>query len=80
VNLRVGAKLSIFALALSMITVISATPANAVVVTATGSNPSICNQNVDVDTGVTAERLSNGDCLIKFSSATTINWTRPNPS
>ena len=79
-NLRVGAKLSIFAFALSMITVVSATPANAVVVTATGSNPSICNQNVDVDTGVTAERLANGDCLIKFSSATTINWTRPNPS
>jgi len=52
-------------------------PANAVLVTATGTNPSICNQNVDVSTGVTAERLANGDCLIKFSSAATIVWTVP---
>ena len=52
-------------------------PAKAALVTATGTNPSICNQNVDVTTGVTAERLANGDCLIKFSSAATIVWTVP---
>jgi hypothetical protein len=52
-------------------------PAKAALVTATGTNPSICNQNVDVTTGVTAERLANGDCLIRFSSAATIVWTAP---
>ena len=52
-------------------------PVSAALVTATGTNPSVCNQNVDVTTGVTAERVANGDCLIKFSSAATIVWTVP---
>jgi hypothetical protein len=64
-------------MALGLINASSVSPASAVVVTATGTNPSICNQNMDVAAGVTAERLANGDCLIKFSSATTINWTLP---
>ena len=52
--------------------------AQAATVTATGTNPSVCNQTVDDITGVTAERLANGDCVIQFTStAKTINWTVP---
>ena len=76
-NRKLLAKLSIFAVFIGLINYISTAPANALVVTATGTSPSICNQNVDVTTGVTAERLANGDCLIKFSSATTIVWNIP---
>lgn len=63
----------------SILTLITASPAHADPITATGpgSNPSVCNQEVNVTTGVTAERLANGDCLVKFSSAATINWTVP---
>jgi len=69
--------ITILSLALSTpinITSASATPN----ITATGTNPSACNQTVDVTTGVTAERLANGDCVVKFTAAsTTINWTVP---
>jgi hypothetical protein len=58
--------------------VISVPPANAATVTATGNDASYCNQTVDVNTGVTAERLANGDCVVKFSTASTnISWTVP---
>jgi uncharacterized repeat protein (TIGR02059 family) len=53
-------------------------PAQAAPVTATGTNPSVCNQEVDVTTGVTSVRLANGNCVVKFSaSSTVINWTVP---
>jgi len=64
-------------LVVSIISIIAPQPAIAATVTATGSNPSVCNQTVDVLTGVTAERIANGDCLVKFSSATTVNLTIP---
>jgi len=61
-----------------MITVVSATPANAVVVTATGTNPSVCDQVVNDATGVSATRLSGGDCVVQFSStAVSYQWTAP---
>lgn len=47
-------------------------------VTATGTNPSICDQTVSNTSGVTATRLAGGDCVIKFTTASTsINWTVP---
>ena len=57
---------------------VSMPSAQAATVTATGTNPSVCNQQVDVTTGVTSERLANGNCVVKFSAASTvINWTVP---
>lgn len=48
-------------------------------ITASGTNASICNQTVSSTGGVSASRLSDGDCVIKFTSAnTTIDWTVPN--
>lgn len=52
-------------------------PASAAVVTATGTTPSICNQNVDNNSSVTAERLSGGDCLVEFKRVGTTIWTAP---
>lgn len=47
-------------------------------ITATGTNPSVCDQTVSNTSGVTAIRLAGGDCVVKFTSAsTTINWTVP---
>ena len=62
---------------LGAISVIVPAKASAATVTATGTNASFCDQTVDVTTGVTAERLANGDCLVRFSSAATISWTVP---
>ncbi len=63
---------------LSAISVVAPAKASAATVTATGTNASICNQIVnDAATGVSAERLANGDCLVKFSSAATIGWKVP---
>lgn len=56
------------------ITSASATPN----ITATGTNASICNQTVSNTSGVSATRLSGGDCVITFTSASTsINWNIP---
>jgi hypothetical protein len=62
---------------LSAISVIVPAKASAATVTATGTNASFCDQTVDVSTGVIAERLANGDCLVRFTSASTINWSVP---
>ncbi|CAN2213956.1 hypothetical protein MCEMRE182_01050 [Candidatus Nanopelagicaceae bacterium] len=51
--------------------------AQALTVSATGTTPAICNQNVDNTSSVTAERLSGGDCLIEFKRAGTTIWTAP---
>ena len=45
-------------------------------ITATGTNASICNQNVENGTGVTAERLNNY-CIVTFKNVGTTNWTTP---
>lgn len=50
----------------------------AVIISASGTNPSICNQEVNSNVGVTAERLANGDCLVQFKSTnTSYLWTAP---
>lgn len=51
--------------------------AQALTVTATGSTPDICNQVVDNNSSVTAERLSDGDCLVEFKRVGTTTWTSP---
>jgi hypothetical protein len=68
-------------IAASLVTI--PTPANALTaVTATGTNPAICNQSgldLGAATGdVTAERLVTGDCLIKFLTVKAdYSWSRP---
>ena len=52
-------------------------PAQAVLVTATGTNPTICNQEVSSSTNVVAYRLTGGDCVIEFRNVATVNWTVP---
>ena len=75
---RLTARVSIFVLILGAFNFVNTAQSFAAIITATGTNPSACNQNVDVTTGVTAERLANGDCVVKFTAAsTTISWTVP---
>jgi hypothetical protein len=50
--------------------------ANAVVVAATGTDASICNQEVSDATNVSAVRLAGGDCVVTFRSGT-VEWTVP---
>jgi hypothetical protein len=52
-------------------------PAEAAVVTATGTNATICNQTVSDATSVVAYRLSGGDCVIEFRNVGSLNWTAP---
>jgi len=49
--------------------------ANAAVVTATGTNPSYCDQTVGNATNVVAYRNSAGDCVIEFKNVGTTSWT-----
>jgi hypothetical protein len=66
------------ALLLTITNFIYINAAFAVTVTATGTNPTICNQTVNISTGVTASRLSGGDCLVTFTAtATSYSWTAP---
>ena len=75
---RYGSGLLSFLLILSGLSVVSVPPAKAATVTATGTAASYCDQTVDVNIGVTAERIANGDCVVKFSTASTnISWTVP---
>jgi len=72
---RLKASLIATALICGFITI---TSANAAMVTASGSDPSICDQIVNDATGVTASRLSGGDCLVKFASTSiSYEWTAP---
>lgn len=52
-------------------------PAQAAPVTATGTNPSICNQEVGDATNVVAYRLAGGDCVIEFKNSGSTTWTVP---
>ena len=75
---RITARVSIFVLIIGAFNFVNTAQSVAAIITATGTNPSACNQTVDVTTGVTAERLANGDCVVKFTAAsTTISWTVP---
>jgi hypothetical protein len=51
--------------------------ANALVVTATGTNGSICNQTVTDATSVVAYRIANGDCVVEFRNIGSTTWTAP---
>lgn len=54
-------------------------PAHGTTLVATGTDAAICNQELTSSTGVVAQRLPNGDCLIAFTStSTTTVWTAPN--
>lgn len=59
---------------LSLFTVPSA---QAAPVTATGTNPSICNQEVGNALNVVAYRLAGGDCVIEFKNTGSTTWTVP---
>jgi len=52
--------------------------ATAATVTASGTNPSVCNQEVGNSTNVVAYRLSGGDCVIEFQNVGSTTWTVPN--
>lgn len=67
-----------FILALGLITGTSTHSSYAATVIASGTDAAICNQEVSVSTGITAERLVGGDCLISFTStAAQTQWTAP---
>ena len=69
-------RLLIFAISLPFI--LHSVPAQAATVTATGSDPSVCNQTVGNSTGVTAVRISGGDCVVEFkNAAAATTWTVP---
>ena len=64
---------TLFAGSISYVQVASAVP-----VTATGTTPSVCNQEVSNSTGVTAVRLSGGECVVEFKNTTAATtWTVP---
>ena len=66
-------------LSFALLTPINITSASATPnITATGTNPSVCNQTVSNSSGVSAARLSDGDCVIRFTTASTsIDWNVP---
>jgi hypothetical protein len=68
-----GASISI-AMVCSVFTSI---PAQAAPVTATGTNPSICNQEVGNAASVVAYRLTGGDCVVEFKNVGATTWTVP---
>jgi hypothetical protein len=61
----------------SFFLILQTLPAVAAVVTATGTNPSVCNQTVGNATNVVATRISNGDCVVQFKNIGTTTWTIP---
>ena len=52
-------------------------PAQAATVIATGTNPSICNQEVGNAASVVAYRLTGGDCVVEFKNVGSTTWTVP---
>ena len=68
----------LLALVVIFASLLPAPAARAVSVTATGTNPAVCDQQVNDATGVTATRLAGGDCLVKFTSTgISYSWTAP---
>ena len=61
----------------SALTIIAIPPAQAAPVTATGTNPSVCNQVVGNASNVVAYRLVGGDCVIEFKNTGSTTWTVP---
>lgn len=68
----------LLALVVIFASLLPAPAARAVSVSATGTNPAVCDQQVNDATGVTATRLAGGDCLVKFTSTgISYSWTAP---
>jgi hypothetical protein len=66
-------------IAIAMVcSVFTSIPAQAAPVTATGTNPSICNQEVGNAASVVAYRLTGGDCVVEFKNVGSTTWTVPN--
>ena len=75
---RITAKVSIFVLILSAFNFVNTEQSVAANITATGTNPSACDQVVGSALGVSAQRLANGDCVVKFTDTSASNtWTVP---
>jgi hypothetical protein len=75
---RITAKVSIFVLILSAFNFVNIKQSVAAVITATGTNPSVCDQVVGSSLGVSAQRIDNGDCVVQFKDTSTSNtWTVP---
>jgi uncharacterized repeat protein (TIGR02059 family) len=70
----------VLALLLSLISIVSPVllaKASAATVTATGTNPAVCNQTVSNSDSVVAYRLANGDCVVELKRVGTTTWTVP---
>jgi hypothetical protein len=52
-------------------------PAQAATVIATGTSPSVCNQEVGNAASVVAYRLTGGDCVVEFKNVGSTTWTVP---
>jgi hypothetical protein len=65
-----------FVLAVSTLSAISVPFANAATVTATGTNPSVCNQEVGNSTNVESSRVGN-KCVVEFKNIGTTTWQVP---
>ena len=75
---RITAKVSIFVLILSIFNIVNTEQSVAASITATGTNPSACDQVAGSSLGVSAQRIANGDCVVKFTDTTASNtWTVP---
>ena len=75
---RITAKVSILVLILGILNIANTEQSSAANITATGTNPSVCDQVVGSSLGVSAQRLANGDCVVKFTDTSASNtWTVP---
>ncbi len=68
--------LIVFSLVLNLNVFLSST-GNALTLTATGTDPTACDQTVDSITGVSAQRLAGGDCILQFTNTSNFVWTVP---
>ena len=70
-------KLQLTAVGVLLATFLSPMSSASANITATGTNPSVCNQVVGITTGVTAYRLAGGDCVVEFRNVGSTTWNRP---
>lgn len=74
---KAAALVALFAMTLGLNLSIGPSAEAATNITATGTNPRICDQTVADTTGVTAYRLAGGDCVVEFKNSGTTSWTSP---
>lgn len=46
-------------------------------ITATGTNPAVCDQTVGTTAGVASYRLAGGDCVVEFKNVGSTTWSPP---